>query len=83
VVASPREASAIRAACGEDFVLVTPGIRPAGSDPGDQHRTTTPAEAVRAGSHILVVGRPITAAAAPAEEAQKILDEIEHARSGH
>jgi orotidine-5'-phosphate decarboxylase len=81
IVASPREATAIRTECGASCVVVTPGIRPAGSGQDDQRRTATPAEAVRAGSDILVVGRPVTAAAAPAEAASSILVEIERARS--
>ena len=81
MVASPREAAAIRAACGDDLVLVTPGIRPASSGLDDQRRTATPAEAVRAGSNILVVGRPITTAAAPVEAAREVVAEIERART--
>jgi orotidine-5'-phosphate decarboxylase len=80
VVASPREAAAVRSECGEGCIVVTPGIRPAGSDPDDQRRTATPAEAVRAGADVLVVGRPITAAASPAEIAHSIAAEIEGAR---
>jgi orotidine-5'-phosphate decarboxylase len=79
VVASPQEVSAIRAACGPDFVIVTPGIRggSATTGPDDQHRTATPAGAVAAGSSYLVVGRPITAAADPRAAALGILEELE------
>jgi len=74
VVASPQEVAAIRAACGADFQIVTPGIRPAeqqGKD--DQARTLTPAEAVAAGSTYLVIGRPITGAPNPREAAERIV----------
>ena len=79
VVASPRETSAIRAACGQDFVIVTPGIRGgaatvAKSD--DQNRVATPAGAMAAGSSYLVVGRPITAAPDPRAAAQAIFEEV-------
>jgi orotidine-5'-phosphate decarboxylase len=57
---------------GGDFQLVTPGIRPAGSDRGDQHRTMTPAQALAAGSHYLVIGRPISAADDPMQALQAI-----------
>lgn len=60
VVASPQEIGAIREACGDGFVIVTPGIRPEGSEAGDQRRTTTPAAAIAAGADYIVVGRPIT-----------------------
>ncbi|MGE0862666.1 MAG: orotidine-5'-phosphate decarboxylase [Vicinamibacterales bacterium] len=73
VVASPQETAAIRAACGPDFQIVTPGIRPAdqqGKD--DQARTLTPAEAMQAGSTYLVIGRPITGAPNPREAAEQI-----------
>jgi orotidine-5'-phosphate decarboxylase len=76
VVASPLEIEAIRTACGDDFVILTPGIRPEGSDRGDQRRTMTPAEAVRAGADYIVVGRPITGAANPRDAAQAIVDTL-------
>lgn len=66
VVCSAREASRLRAVCGEDFCLVTPGIRPAGSQSDDQRRVVTPADAMSQGSSYLVIGRPITRAADPA-----------------
>jgi len=65
VVCSAQEATQLRAQRGNDFQLITPGIRPANSEQGDQHRTMTPAEALSAGSSYLVIGRPITAAADP------------------
>jgi orotidine-5'-phosphate decarboxylase len=65
VVCSAQEASALRENLGEAFQLITPGIRPAGSDVGDQHRIMTPKQAIEAGSHYLVIGRPITAASDP------------------
>jgi orotidine-5'-phosphate decarboxylase len=65
VVCSAREASRLRAEHGEGFRLVTPGIRPAGSDRGDQERVVTPLDAVRLGAHYLVIGRPITQVADP------------------
>jgi orotidine-5'-phosphate decarboxylase len=65
VVCSPLEAAAVRAACGAGFVLVTPGVRPAGDSAGDQKRVMTPSEALAQGADYLVIGRPITAAADP------------------
>jgi orotidine-5'-phosphate decarboxylase len=65
VVCSAQEAPVLRAECSDGFQLITPGIRPAQSAQGDQHRTMTPAEALAAGSSYLVIGRPITAAADP------------------
>jgi len=65
VVCSAREAPSLRAECGPDFALVTPGIRPAGADAHDQARIVTPEEAIRNGATFLVVGRPITAASDP------------------
>jgi orotidine-5'-phosphate decarboxylase len=76
VVASAREASTLRTELGNDFAIVTPGVRPAGSGAGDQVRVVTPAEAVAAGASYIVVGRPITAAADPAAEARAILGQI-------
>ena len=76
VVASPQEASLIREACGENFLIVTPGIRPAGPDINDQQRISTPAIALRNGATHLVIGRPIRAAKSPREAALKILAEI-------
>ena len=77
VVASPQETASIRAACGPDFVIVTPGIRggAAQSGPDDQQRTLTPAGAVAAGSSYLVVGRPITGAPNRREAALQIAAE--------
>lgn len=72
LVASSHEIGAIRAACGPDFLLVIPGVRPAGVDAGDQKRVMTPGEAVRAGADYIVVGRPITAAPDPVEAARGI-----------
>lgn len=81
VVASPQEVALIRAACGDDFAIVTPGVRPAFSAMDDQKRVTTPAEAIAAGATHLVIGRPISAAENPAQAAQMILDEIAGALS--
>jgi len=84
VVASVQEAKAIRKACGRDFLIVTPGVRPAEKSGGkrkdDQARTATPAQAIHAGSDYLVVGRPITAAGDPRAAAQAIVDEIAAAK---
>jgi orotidine-5'-phosphate decarboxylase len=77
LVASAKEAAHLRQALGDGFTLVTPGIRPAGSDVGDQARVVTPADAIRAGADYLVVGRPITAAENPAAAARAILRQIE------
>jgi orotidine-5'-phosphate decarboxylase len=76
VVASPHEVPAIRAACGPDFLVVTPGIRPAGAALGDQARAATPAAALRNGADYLVVGRPITEATDPRAAAVEIAGEM-------
>ncbi|HXM22636.1 MAG TPA: orotidine-5'-phosphate decarboxylase [Terriglobales bacterium] len=76
VVASAQEASALRNELEGDFAIVTPGVRPAGAEPGDQARVVTPAEAIAAGATHIVVGRPITAASDPAAEARAILSQI-------
>ena len=82
VVASALEASWIRSQVGDRFLIVTPGIRPAGSDRGDQSRIATPGDAVRAGADYLVIGRPITGAPDPAAALDAILAEIDAAQSG-
>jgi orotidine-5'-phosphate decarboxylase len=78
VVASPQETASIRAACGPDFRIVTPGIRgaSAGSEKNDQSRTMGPAEAIRAGATFIVVGRPIIAAQDPRGAAERIVEEM-------
>ena len=78
VVASPQETSSIRALCGPDFVIVTPGIRgaSAGADKNDQARTMGPAEAVKAGATYIVVGRPIIAVSDPRAAAEAIVEEL-------
>jgi orotidine-5'-phosphate decarboxylase len=70
------EIGAIRQACGADLKIVTPGIRPAGAEAGDQQRTMTPREAISAGADYIVVGRPITHAKSRREAALRILDEM-------
>ena len=77
VVASPQEAAAIREACGSNFLIVTPGIRPAGADINDQSRIATPSAALRNGATHLVVGRPIRAAKDPKAAAEAIIREME------
>lgn len=79
VVASPREATLIRATCGDDFAIVTPGVRPSFAALDDQKRVATPADAISAGATALVIGRPISAAADPLVASGKILAEIEEA----
>lgn len=76
VVASPQEVTLIRDACGPEFLIVTPGVRPSFAAADDQKRIMTPVEAVRAGADYLVIGRPISAAPDPAVAAEAILTEI-------
>lgn len=83
VVASPHEIKAIRRACGKDFLIVVPGVRPQQKGPrkDDQARVATPGDAIRAGADYLVIGRPITAAPDPRAAAQAILEEMAAAAS--
>ena len=76
VVASPREISLIRDYCGSNFLIVTPGVRPASAAKDNQKRTLTPGEAVRAGADYIVVGRPIREADDPVRAAEEIIEEI-------
>jgi orotidine-5'-phosphate decarboxylase len=80
VIASAHEARAIRRACGPQFLIVVPGIRPAAGAANDQARVATPGTAIRAGANYLVVGRPITAADDPVAAAEAITSEITAAR---
>lgn len=80
VVCSPREIELVRNTCGSDFKIITPGIRPAGSQLGDQRRVMTPGEAVRAGASHIVVGRPVTGAADRIAAVTAIKAEIERNR---
>jgi orotidine-5'-phosphate decarboxylase len=81
VVASPREIGLIREACGPDFAIVTPGVRPATASTDDQKRVTTPADAIAAGADHLVVGRPIAKAGDPVAAAEAIVEEMAQALS--
>lgn len=76
VVASTHEAQAIRAACGPNFLIVVPGVRPANIQANDQSRVATPAQAIRAGADYLVIGRPITAAPDAAKAAKEIAADV-------
>lgn len=76
IVCSPQEVSAVRAEVGPEIVLITPGVRPAGSDAGDQKRIATPEQALADGANLLVIGRPITAAGNIAEAAASIASNI-------
>jgi orotidine-5'-phosphate decarboxylase len=81
-VCSSQEVATLRALTGPEGVLVTPGIRPAGSAKDDQSRIATPGEALRQGASYLVVGRPITQASDPAEAAEAVLKEMAEALKG-
>jgi orotidine-5'-phosphate decarboxylase len=76
LVCSPQEVALVRAAVGRDVVLITPGVRPAGAEAHDQARIATPQQALSDGADLLVVGRPITAAADPAEAARTLRDQL-------
>jgi orotidine-5'-phosphate decarboxylase len=76
VVSSAHEVKALRAQLGNEFLAVTPGVRPAGVAHGDQARVVTPAEAIASGATHIIVGRPITAASNPVDEVEKILKAI-------
>jgi orotidine-5'-phosphate decarboxylase len=76
VICAPTEIAALRAACGQDFILMVPGIRPTWADANDQKRVLTPRQAIDAGATYLVIGRPITAAADPLAAAQRINAEL-------
>ena len=76
VICAPTEIAALRAACGPDFILMVPGIRPSWAATGDQKRVLTPQEAIAAGATYLVIGRPITAAPDPAQAAARIVAEL-------
>jgi orotidine-5'-phosphate decarboxylase len=76
VVCSPREIEVVRRACGPEFLIVTPGVRPAGAALADQRRVMTPKQAMAAGADILVIGRPITATPDPAAAARAIAEEV-------
>lgn len=80
VIASPREAELLRKHCGNDFLIVTPGVRPDWAAKDDQQRILTPAQALQSGASYLVIGRPIIKHPAPQEAAEKIIEEIEFER---
>lgn len=79
VICAPTDAAMVRAILGPGGLVVTPGVRPEGAAMGDQKRVATPAQAVRAGADMIVVGRPITAAEDPAAAARAILDDLQRA----
>jgi len=75
-VCSPQEVMQLRQICGDDFLLVCPGVRPVWAEAGDQRRSLTPAAALKAGADYLVIGRPITTAPDPAEAFDRICAEM-------
>ena len=75
-VCSPQEVEQLRQTCGDDFLLVCPGVRPKWAKAGDQRRSLTPSEAIKAGANYLVIGRPITAATDPGAAWKRICDEL-------
>lgn len=75
-VCSPQEVASLRRTCGDDFLLVCPGVRPTWSEAGDQRRVVTPAAALKAGANYLVIGRPITAAVDPVAAFERICEEL-------
>lgn len=75
-VCSPQEVEQLRQTCGDDFLLVCPGVRPKWSEAGDQRRSMTPSDAIKAGADYLVIGRPITAATDPVAAWERICDEL-------
>ena len=81
LVCSPQEVAAVRSEVGDDILLVTPGVRPAGSETHDQARVATPEEALRAGADLLVIGRPITGAADPGAAAGAIAASLRRAEA--
>jgi orotidine-5'-phosphate decarboxylase len=83
IVASPRDAAAVRKLAGTETILVTPGVRSAGAAKGDQKRVATPGQAIRDGADYVVMGRQITRAADPAGEAVRVLEEIAHENYRH
>lgn len=77
-VCSPQEVEQLRQTCGDDFLLVCPGVRPTWAEAGDQRRSTTPSAAIQAGASYLVIGRPITADPNPAAAFDRICNELAH-----
>lgn len=76
VVCSPQEVTQVRQVCGNEFLLVCPGVRPTWAEAGDQRRSLTPSAAIKAGASYLVIGRPITSSADPVAAFQRICDEL-------